>query len=108
MDKRNRISVVINTYNAEQHLAAVLESVKDFDEVLICDMESTDTTLDIARQYGCRIITFERKQYNIVEPAREYAIHEAKHEWVFINASAKTTAQTGYSFPARTISWDDT
>ena len=45
MDKRNRISVVINTYNAEQHLAAVLESVKDFDEVLICDMESTDTTL---------------------------------------------------------------
>ena len=84
MDKRNRISVVINTYNAEQHLAAVLESVKDFDEVLICDMESTDTTLDIARQYGCRIITFERKQYNIVEPAREYAIHEAKHEWVLV------------------------
>ena len=80
----NKISVVINTYNAEQHLAAVLESVKDFDEVLICDMESTDTTLDIARQYGCRIITFERKQYNIVEPAREYAIHEAKHEWVLV------------------------
>ncbi len=80
----NKISVVINTYNAEQHLAAVLESVKDFDEVLICDMESTDTTLNIARQYGCRIITFERKQYNIVEPAREYAIHEAKHEWVLV------------------------
>ena len=53
----NKISVVINTYNAEQHLAAVLESVN---------------------------ITFERKQYNIVEPAREYAIHEAKHEWVLV------------------------
>ena len=40
----HRISVVINTYNASQHLAEVLETVKDFDEVVICDMESTDNT----------------------------------------------------------------
>ena len=80
----NKISVVINTYNAEQHLEAVIESVKGFDEVLICDMESTDSTLDIARRMGCRIITFERKQYSIVEPAREYAIHEAQHDWVLV------------------------
>ena len=32
------ISVVINTYNASLHLAEVLETVKDFDEVVICDM----------------------------------------------------------------------
>ena len=31
----HRISVVINTYNASQHLAEVLETVKDFDEVVI-------------------------------------------------------------------------
>ena len=80
----NKISVVINTYNAEQHLEAVIRSVEGFDEVLICDMESTDGTLDIARRMGCRIITFERKQYSIVEPAREYAIHEAQHEWVLV------------------------
>ena len=80
----NKISVVINTYNAAKHLEAVLKSVKDFDEVLICDMESTDNTLDIARAYGCKVVTFERKQYNIVEPAREYAIHEAKHDWVLV------------------------
>ena len=80
----NRISVVINTYNAEQHLEAVIRSVADFDEVVICDMESTDSTLDIARRMGCRIITFERKQYSIVEPAREYAIHEAQYEWVLV------------------------
>lgn len=84
MNEKNKISVVINTYNAEQHLEAVLESVRDFDEILICDMESTDTTLDIARRHGCRIVTFERRQYNIVEPAREYAIHEARHEWVLV------------------------
>ncbi len=79
-----KISVVINTYNAEQHLERVLETVKDFDEVLICDMESTDGTLEIARKHGCRIVYFERKHHNIVEPAREYAIHEAQHEWVLV------------------------
>ena len=54
----HRISVVINTYNASQHLAEVLETVKGFDEVVICDMESTDNTLDIARKYGCKIVIF--------------------------------------------------
>lgn len=44
----NKISVVINTYNAERHLAEVLDSVKDFDEIVVCDMESTDHTRDIA------------------------------------------------------------
>ena len=29
------ISVVINTYNAEQHLRKVLESVEGFDEIVI-------------------------------------------------------------------------
>jgi glycosyltransferase involved in cell wall biosynthesis len=84
MSDKNKISVVINTYNAETFLQEVIDAVKDFDEVLICDMESTDRTLDIARQNGCRIVTFERKNYNIVEPAREYAIHEAMNEWVLV------------------------
>ena len=79
-----KISVVINTFNAERQLAEVLETVRNFDEVLICDMESTDTTLDIVRSYGCRIITFPRGQHRIVEPAREFAIHEAKYDWVLV------------------------
>ena len=60
MNDENKISVVINTYNAERDLEQVLEAVKDFDEVLICDMESTDKTLDIARKHGCRIVTFPK------------------------------------------------
>ena len=48
-----KISVAVHTYNAAKLLAYTLESVKDFDEVLVCDMESTDNTLDIARQYQC-------------------------------------------------------
>ena len=55
------ISVVINTYNAAKHLKEVLESVKGFDEIVVCDMESTDNTLEIAREYNCKIVTFEKE-----------------------------------------------
>ena len=66
----NKISVVINTYNASKFLARVLDSVKDFDEIVICDMESTDDTLEIAQRYGCKIVTFKKEEVSIVEPAR--------------------------------------
>lgn len=78
------ISVVINTYNAEKHLERVLDAVKDFDEIVVCDMESTDSTLDIARKYGCKIATFPKGNITIVEPARNFAIKQATHEWVLV------------------------
>ena len=78
------ISVVINTYNAEKYLAEVLESVKDFDEMVVCDMDSTDRTVDIARQYGCRVVHFPKGDINIAEPARDFAIHQATHPWVLV------------------------
>jgi len=84
MKEENKISVVINTYNAVRHLRRVLDSVKDFDEVLVCDMESTDETCQIASEYGCRIVTFPKEGHSIVEPAREFAIHEARNPWVLV------------------------
>lgn len=84
MKQEEKISVVINTYNAEKHLQQVVEAVKDFDEVIICDMESTDSTLSIARKLGCRIVTFPKGNIRIVEPARQFAIRQASHEWVLV------------------------
>ncbi len=78
------ISVVINTYNAQQHLAKVLESVKDFDEVVVCDMESTDDTVKIAEGYGCRVVTFPKNGHTCCEPARTFAIQAAQHPWVLV------------------------
>lgn len=82
MDKR--ISVVINTYNAEKHLARVLESVKDFDEVVVCDMDSTDNTRKIAIEHGCKVVTFEKGDCVSAEPARTFAIQSATSEWVLV------------------------
>lgn len=84
MNEQNKISVVINTRNAEKHLAQVLEAVKDFDEVVVCDMESTDRTLDIARQYGCKIVTFPKADHKSAEPARTFAIQSADYSWVLV------------------------
>ena len=53
------ISVVIHTYNNEAIIRDCLESVKDFDEIVICDMYSTDKTLEIAQEYGCKIVMHE-------------------------------------------------
>ena len=78
------ISVVINTYNAQEHLAKVLESVKDFDEVVVCDMESTDDTVKIAEKYGCRVVTFPKNGHTCCEPARTFAIQAARNPWVLV------------------------
>ena len=84
MNDAQRISVIINTYNAERHLEAVIEAVKDFDEIVVCDMESTDRTLDIARSYGCKVVTFPKGDLRIVEPARQFAIDKAGSRWVLV------------------------
>lgn len=77
-----KISVVIQTYNSELYLKRVLESVKLFDEIVICDMYSTDCTLEIAREYGCRIVYHEKTNY--CEPARNFAIQSAAYDWILL------------------------
>ena len=77
-----KISVVINTYNAEKHLEEVLLSVKDFDEIVICDMHSTDSTIEIAKKFNCKVVYHEHTGY--AEPARNFAVHQASHPWVLV------------------------
>ncbi len=84
MGLENKISVVINTYQAEVHLARVLESVKTFDEVVVCDMESTDHTVEIAQHHGARVVTFAKADHKSAEPARTFAIQSATSPWVLV------------------------
>ena len=84
MEETQKISVVINTYNARQHLEKVLESVKDFNEIVVCDMESTDDTCEIAARYGCKIVTFPKANHKSAEPARTFAIQSAANKWVLV------------------------
>ena len=84
MNEEKRISVVINTRNAAQYLQEVIDAVQGFDEVLICDMESEDETLDIARRNHCRVVTFPKADHKSAEPARTFAIQQAQGPWVLV------------------------
>lgn len=79
-----RISVVINTYNAERYLREVLSSAQAFDEIVVCDMESTDSTTEIANEFGCKVVLFPKGDVSICEPARNTAIQSASNPWVLL------------------------
>lgn len=76
------ISVVINTWNNSETLEKTLESVKNVDQIVIVDMHSTDNTSEIASKYTNEIYSHDKIDH--VEPARNFAIEKAKHEWVFV------------------------
>lgn len=52
-----KISAVLIVKNEEAMLARCLESVKEADEIIICDTGSTDGTLEIAKKYTDKIYT---------------------------------------------------
>lgn len=54
------LSIIIPTYNEEEYLPILLESIKkqnfsDY-EIIIADANSTDRTREIAQEYGCIIV----------------------------------------------------
>jgi len=77
------ISVVINTRNEEENLPRALKSIKSLaDEIIVVDMESTDSTVGIAKKAGAKV--FEHKHTGIVETARNFAISKATGDWILI------------------------
>lgn len=54
------LSIIIPTYNEEEYLPILLESIKkqsftDY-EVIVADANSTDRTREIAEEYGCKVV----------------------------------------------------
>lgn len=78
----NQISVVINTYNEERNIRRAMESVAWADEIIVCDMHSSDKTVKIAEDLGAKVIL--HKMVGYVEPARNYAILKTSFEWVLV------------------------
>ncbi len=79
----SKISVVINTLDEEKNLSRAIASVKSFaDEIVVCDMESSDKTVEIAKSLGAKV--FSHKKVGYVEPARNFAISKAVNPWVLI------------------------
>lgn len=77
-----KISVVINTLNEQKNIERAIRSVEFADEILVCDMLSDDNTPVIAKKLGATV--FFHKRVGFVEPARNFAISKATHEWILI------------------------
>jgi glycosyltransferase involved in cell wall biosynthesis len=73
------LSVIILTLNEEANLPACLQSLRDLGaHVLVVDSGSTDRTVEIARDAGCRIVE---------HPFENYA---AQRNWAFDNLAITT------------------
>jgi len=87
------VSILILTLNEENNIRDCLESVGWCDDIVVLDSGSTDRTLDIARQKGCRCVT---------RPFDDWARHQNwavsnivfKHKWVFyLDADERMTPE---------------
>lgn len=75
------ISVVMATYNEEENLRNCLSSIKDLAaEIVVVDGGSKDKTLEIAKEFGARIIqTNNPSNFHI---NKNKAIDAAKEDWI--------------------------
>lgn len=75
-----KISVKINVYNEAHNIAAACESVAWADEIVICDSDSTDNTVEIARRYTDKIFNREFRGY---KDKHEYSDAQTTGDWIF-------------------------
>ncbi len=78
-----KISVVINTLNNKAEISEAISSVKSLaDEIVVCDMESSDNTPDIAKKLGAKVYSHKKEKY--VELVRNFLISKATGDWILI------------------------
>ena len=79
---RPKLTVLIPCKDEERNIRACIESVLPVaDEVLLADSGSTDRTMEIARELGCRII---EREYRYSGDFKNWAIPQSTHSWVLI------------------------
>ena len=104
MDSPNviHISLVIPAHNEEAYLPRLLESLDiarrrwrrpaDAMEVIVADNASTDTTAEVARGFGCRVVRVEERR---IASVRNGGAAVAKGEVLcFVDADSKVHPET--------------
>ncbi len=87
----NKISVIVITKDEERNIIDCLKSVEWADEIIVVDSESTDRTIELAKQFSDKIFT--RKWEGYVSQKR-YALSLATNEWVLsLDADERITPE---------------
>lgn len=77
------ITVIVTTYNEELHLGRCLQALQNFDEIIVLDSNSTDSTKDIARKHNARVENFTWDK--LYPKKRQYCLNNIKtrHDYIF-------------------------
>lgn len=85
------LSVVLITKDAATQLDACLASAAFADEIVVVDSGSRDSTAEIAKRYGARVIVREWSGYG---PQKQFAVESAAHDWVLcLDADERVSAE---------------
>jgi len=76
------LSCIIHTRNSAETLGKALDSVAWADEIIVVDMESTDSTRAIAAKYTQRILS--TPVVPRVDGIRQQFLAEASHDWILV------------------------
>jgi glycosyltransferase involved in cell wall biosynthesis len=76
---RAPVSAVLITRNAASVLEPCLQSLAFADEIVVVDSSSTDETIDIASDFGARVV---QKEWLGFGRQKQFAVEQASHDWV--------------------------
>lgn len=75
-----KISALLITYNEEKNIKRFLEDSAYADEIIIIDSNSTDKTVELAKDHP-KVKIFKRDFVNFTDQ-KNFAISQASHEWI--------------------------
>lgn len=85
------LSVIIITRNEERNIAECLQSVSWANEIIVVDANSTDRTVELAKQSTPRVYV---KQWLGFAAAKNFALEQATNDWVlWLDADERVTPE---------------
>ncbi|HVF91793.1 MAG TPA: glycosyltransferase family 2 protein [Blastocatellia bacterium] len=75
-----KISATVITLNEERNIRAALESLYWADEIIVVDSNSTDRTVEIAREFTTEVHV---RQWPGYSAQKTFAAEVARHDWIF-------------------------
>lgn len=92
MNKKNKLSAVINTKNVEKILPEAIKSLNFADEIIVVDMCSSDKTVAVAKKLGAKV--FSHPDVGYADPARDFALSKANNDWILVLDADETISKT--------------
>lgn len=85
------LSAIVITKNEEKNIARCLQSLEFADEIVVVDSESTDKTVQIAKEKGARVFVNAWPGYG---PQKNFAAQQAQGDWLlFVDADEEVSAE---------------